>query len=464
MLFTDESTILNSFMRRISLTTVLIFCLLRVTAQQNVILEQIRTFSMFGPITNYWSLPEVRSTFISQLNNNLFKNRNAQVVDTTLNIVAFDDLRKISSAPILFSNSDSSTWHLYIDLYEFEPKTFYSAQPHYQLDSLLFKRAISVFQLGILIVDATKKIITNEMLTICVSPGSSSGFGISAKGLAVTTKGFTDMLNLGFSRVLNEKNEFELIEVKAGQPFYADNFILPMIGNYSITQTKTQKDIFSYDREGSAEMIRLGDRFYEELITKGKKKNIIDNTPLAVAINNTGNQNISDFVLLRQECRDVIRNKNYTLKLLTEINPDFRFITEADVFTQFLLGPVHVLLNETDTIAYFSITKNIGTPSKKVFYNKVTNGYDSSSVVMIGASPISKNIFYEYQIDGLIAGKPFSIRCSDGNSLKEISFDNKDIALAKGIFLPERFAIFDASLNTEILNQLLMIAFTSFYQ
>lgn len=451
-------------MRRISLIIILIVCLLRVTAQQNVILEQVRTFSMFGPITNYWPLPEVRSAFINQLNKNLLKNKNAQIADTTLNIVAFDDLRKITSDPILFTNADSSTLHLYIDLCEFEPNTFYSAQPRYQPDSLLFKRAISVFQLGILIVDASKKIVANDMLTICISPGSSSGFGILAKGLAVTTKGFTDMLNLGFSRVLNENNEFELIEVKAGQPFYADNFILPTISNYSIIQTKSQKDIFSYDRDGKAEMIRLGDRFYEELIIKGKKKNIVDDTPLAAAINNTGNQNISDFVLLRQECRDVIRNKNYTLKLLTEINPDFRFITEADIFTQFLSGPVHVLLNETDTVAYFSITKNIGTPSKKIFYNKVTNGYDSSSIVTISPSPISKNIFYEYQIDGLIAGKPFSIRCSDRNSLKEISLDSKDIALAKGIFLPERFAIFDASLDTEIFNQLLMIAFTSFYQ
>lgn len=419
---------------------------------------------MFGPIMHYWTLPEVRSGFINQLNKNLLKNRNAQVSDTAVNILEFDDLKKISTAPILFTNSDSTTWHLYIDLCEFEPNTFYSVQPQYQSDSLLFKRAISVFQLGVLIIDASKKIIANEMLTICVSPGSSSGFGVSAKGLAVTTKGFTDMLNLGFSRVLDEKNEFELIEVKAGQPFYADNFILPNISNYSVTQTKFQKDIFSYERDGKAEMIRLGDRFYEELITKGKKKNITDNTPLALAINSTGNQNISDFVQLRQECRDVIRNKDYSLKLITEINPDFRFITEADVFTQFLPGPVHVLLNNQDTIAYFSITKNIGIPSKKIFLNKISNGYDSSSVITIGASAISKNIFYEYQIDGLIAGKTFAIRCSDRNTLKEITFDGTDIAIAKGVFLPERFAFFDASLDTEILNQLLMIAFTGFYQ
>lgn len=451
-------------MRRIVLLTVLFLCLRQANAQRNVILEQVRTFSMVGPVMSYWSKPETRSSFISQLNKNLSNHKNAQVVDTTVRILPLADLKEVSTSNILFTVADSSTWHLYVDIYEFDPIIFYNSQPEYFGDSLLFKRAISIFQLGIILVDASKKIITNEVLTISVSPGSGNGFGITAKNLPLTTKGFSDMLNLGFARLLDEGNDDAMIEIKATQPFYADNFILPIISHHVVIQTKSQKDIFSYQREGQSEMIRLGDRFYEELITKGKKKNIVDNTPLAAAINATGNENVSDFVQLRQECRDVIRNKNYSLKLITEINPDFRFITEADVFTQFLLGPVHVLMNENDTVAYFSITKNIGIPSKKIFLDKVTNGYDSSSVITIASSPISRNIFYEYQIDGLLSGKTFSIRCSDRNSLKEISFDGKDIAIAKGVFLPERFAVFDASLETEILNQLLMIAFTSFYQ
>lgn len=451
-------------MRRIILFISVIACLSQANAQRNVILEQVRTFSMLGPVMSYWSRPETITSFITLLNKNLGHYRNAHVNDTSVRIIPLTDLNSISTSEIFFTNADTSTWHLYVDLYEFEPKAFYYSQPEYLGDSLLFKNATSVFRLGVVLADATKKIISTDVLTICVSPGSSSGFGITPKNLSLTTKGFSDMLNLGFARVLDQENDTDLIEIKAAQPFYADNFILPIISNYPVIQTRSQKDIFSYERGGNSEMIRLGDRFYEELITKGKKKNIPDNTPLAAAITATGNENASDFVQLRQECRDVIRNKNYTLKLLTEINPDFRFVTEADVFTQFLMGPVHVLLNDNDTLAYFSITKNIGTPSKRVFLNKITNGYDSSSIVPISMSATSKNVFYEYQIDGLIAGKPFSIRCSDNNSLKEISLDNKDVLIAKGVFLPERFAVFDASLNTEILNQLLMIAFTSFYQ
>lgn len=419
---------------------------------------------MLGPVMNYFSLPDTRAVFIKQLNDQLSSKKNARISDTSLRIVTLDQLKQYNTTNIYFTEADTNTHHLYIDMYEYEPNTFYYSQPQYLQDSLLFKRAKSVLQLAVLFADHEKKVISNEVLTICISPGSSSGFGIIPTTLALTPKGFTDILNLGIGRLLDEQNNTDMIEIKAPPPFYADNFILPEISKYPVTQTKSQKDIFSYERNGESEMIRLGDTFYEELIVKGKNKNIPDNSEMANAINATGNQGSSDFVQLRQECRDVLRDKNYTLKMVTEINPNFSFISQADVFTQFLPGLVHVLLKDTDTIARFTIHKNIGIPEKKIFVNKVSNGYDSSSVVNIGGSTAPRNVLFEYQINGLLGEQPFVIRCADRNSLKEIRFNDKEVAIAKGIYLPERIAVFDASLDTEKLNQLLMIAFSKFYQ
>lgn len=451
-------------MRKINLLILLLSCSLFANAQRNIILEQVRTFSMLGPVMNYFSLPNTRAVFIKQLNNQLLSKKNARISDTSLRIITLERLRQNNTTNVYFTEADTSTHHLYIDIYEYEPNTFYYSQPQYLQDSLLFKRAKSVLQLAVLFVNNQKAIIANEVLTICISPGNSNGFGIIPTTLAVTPKGFTDILNLGIGRLLDEENNADLIEIKAPPAFYADNFILPEISKYPVLQTKSQKDIFSYQRNGESEIIRLGDIFYEELVIKGKKKNVPDNSEAANAINATGNQNSSDFVQLRQECRDVIRDKNYTLKLITEINPNFSFISQADVFTQFLPGMIHVLLKDTDTVARFTIHKNIGIPEKKIFLNKVSNGYDSSSVVTIGSSTVSRNVFFEYQISGLLGEQPFVIRCADRNSLKEICFNDKEVAIAKGIYLPERIAVFDASLDTEKLNQLLMIAFSKFYQ
>ncbi len=450
-------------MRKFSLFILSITCLLSVCAQQNVILEQVRTFSMMGPVMNYFSLTDTRATFIKQLSNQLLIRKNATISDTTLRIVSIENLRQAGNTSIYFTSADTATLHLYIDIYEYEPFTFYSSQPQYLSDSLLFKRTKSILQLGVLFVNHEKKIISNEVLTICVSMGNGNGFGIIPTNLAVTPKGFTDILNLGIGRLLDEENSTDMIEIKATPAFYADNFILPEISKYPVIQTKAQKDIFSYQRNGEAEMLRFGDNFYEELIVKGKNKNISENTPIANVINATGNQNRSDFVQLRQECRDVIRDKNYSVKLITEVNPDFNFLSQADVFTQFLPGQVHVLLKDNDTIARFSIHKNIGIPEKKIFVNKISNGYDSSSVVTIEGVSKPRNMLFEYQIKGFLGNRAFVIHCADRNSLKLLRLDEKEIAIAKGKYLPERIAIFDASLETEKLNQLLMIAFCRFY-
>ncbi len=451
-------------MRKLNLLILSLICFFFATAQRNIILEQVRTFSMLGPVMNYFSLPDTRTVFIKQLNDQLLARKNARVNDTSLRIATFDNLNQYNNTDVFFTNADTNTHHLYIDIYEYEPNTFYYSQPQYLQDSLLFKRAKSVFQLGVLFVNHQRKIITSDVLTICISPGSSNGFGIIPTTLAVTPKGFTDILNLGIGRLLDEQNNSDMIEIKAPPAFYADNFILPEISKYPVLQTKSQKSIFSYQRNGESEMIRLGDTFYEELIVKGKKKNITDNSAVANIINATGNQHSSDFVQLRQEYRDVLRDKNYTLKLITEINPNFSFISQADVFTQFLPGPAHVLLKDNDTIARFTIHKNSGIPEKKIFLNKVSNGYDSSSVVPIGGPSAPRNVFFEYQLIGLLGEQPFIIRCTDRNSLKEIQLNDKEVAIAKGIYLPERIAIFDASLDSEKLNQLLMIAFSKFYQ
>lgn len=451
-------------MRKIYLFIVLLLHVFSAIAQKNTILEQVRTFSMHGPVMTYFSLPDTRSVFIKQLNDQLLSKKNARISDTSLRIIALDNINHNNTSNFYFTLADTNTLHLYIDIYEYEPNTFFFSQPHYLQDSLLFKRAKSVFTLAAMLVNHQKKIITNDVLTICVSQGNSNGFGLMPRNISLTPKGFTDMLNLGIGYLLDSTNNTEIMEVKAPPAFYADDFILPKINQYPVLQTKAQKNIFSYPLNAGLEMIRLGDTFYEELIVKGKKRNVTEHSSLAKSINETGNQNRSDFVQLRQECRDVLRDKNYTLKLVTEINPDFNFVSTADVFTQFLPGDIHVLLKDSDTIARFSIHKNIGIAEKKIFLNKISNGYDSSSVVTIGTPSVSKNVFYEYQIKGVLENVPFIIRCADRNNLKEIIYNEKEVALAKGLYLPERISIFDASLTPEKLNQLLMIAFSKFYQ
>jgi len=268
-----------------------------------------------------------------------------------------------------------------------------------------------------------------------------------------------------------------LMEIKAAPVFYADNFLLPIISNYPVIQVSNKNNIASYKRDQTDEIIRLGEPFYEELITKGKNKNVADKSIISTAINSTGRQNSSDFVHARQETRDVLRDKNYTLKMLIEINPIFNYKNEDEVFTGFMPDSLHFLLKDQDTIAKFKIIKNtglvvgdklvlktknigLGAENRTIYLNKLSNGYDSTSIYLMDPAEVSRKIFSEYVITGLIHNQPFTIMCSNRNTLKEFYLNQDNIAVAMGKFLPERIAVFDASLDKEILNQLMMIGFS----
>lgn len=468
-------------MRKFYFIIVCIVFLLSASAQKKVILEEFGTFSMVSPVMEYFKHEETKSIFLKHLNNNLLKHRNAQLVDQELRTTVVPELKKNGSRNRPFTVADSSTWHMYLDLFEFETNTFYYVHPEYREDSALFKRTVSVFDLAVFLTNSKKEIILNEIITVCVTRGSSNGFGIQASTPSLSNKGFTDMLNLALERLLDSENKIGMLEVKAAPVFYVDNFLLPIISNYPVIQVNNKNNIASYKRDQADEIIRMGEPFYEELITKGKNKNVADKSIIGTAINSTGRQNSSDFVQSRQETRDVLRDKNYTLKMLIEINPIFNYTNEDEVFTGFMPDSLHFLLKDQDTIAKFKIIKNtslvlgnklvlkvnstdLGIENRMIYLNKLSNGYDSTSIFVINPDNVTRKIFSEYVITGLIHNQPFTIMCSNRNTLKEFYLNQNNVAVAMGKFLPERIAVFDASLDKEILNQLMMIGFSRLFR
>lgn len=468
-------------MRKFYFIIALIVYLLPASAQKKVILEQFGTYSMASPVMDYFKHEEIKSVFLKQLNNNLLKHRNAQLVDQELRTTIAPKVKKSGAFNLPFTTADSSTWHMYLDLLEVATNIFYFVHPEFKEDSALLKRTVSVFDLQVLLINSKKEIILKELLTVCVTRGNSNGFGIQASALPLSNKGFTDMLNLAFERLLDPENKIGMLEIKAAPVFYVDNFLLPAISSYPVIQVSNKNDIASYKRDETDEVIRLGETLYDELLTKGKNKNVADKSILSTAINSTGRQSSSDFVQLRQESRDVLRDKNYTLKLLIEINPIFNYTNEDEVFTSFMPDSLHFLLKDEDTIAKFKIIKNtglvagnklilkvnnadLGVENRMIYLNKLSNGYDSTSIFLMHPDNVTKKIFSEYVITGLIHNQPFTIMCSNKNSLKEFYLNQNNIAVAMGKFLPERIAVFDASLDKEILNQLMMIGFSRLFR
>jgi hypothetical protein len=456
-------------MRKLILFLAVVFCMHIASAQKKIVLEKLRCLSSTGPTMSYLKDEGIRKMIARQLSQTLVQLGYPALADSNrlTNLEFPARITDLNTNDISFSSNDTSDLHLYLDFYEVSPDAYFSAFAQPTGDTSMFSRARSVFLLRAGIFNSNKKQLFAEELNVVISGAESIGIGIpyytKIGQLSLTQKGFTELFRSSMQILLDPNNQLSMIEMKASPAFIVDDYILPKILNRPRTFITSNKNISRYTYNNKTEMLRLGDAMYEEIILKGKKalKYPDDITEM---IKSRVNYINSDFVFLRQECRDVIRDKNYLIKLCAQIDPQ-NMREEPYTFTNFLPLDFHYLLLENDTVAKFTIQNNVVDDTKKIYPAKVSNGIDSSSIFTITVAQQPYAVRYEYVVKGMIAKKQFTIKCSGNrNMIKEIYLGDQLVCIAQGKFSPEKFVVFDASLSSEILNPLLMIGFNRFFE
>ncbi|MDB5211138.1 MAG: hypothetical protein JWQ30_1965 [Sediminibacterium sp.] len=459
-------------MRKIILFLLLILCARVVQAQKNIVLEKMRCFSATGITMNYFKDEAIRKTIAAQLSKTLLQHHHLSLTDTSTlpNIEYLNSVGNLPPVDLAFTRDDSRL-HLYIDLFEIEPSTFFAYPDNIPGDTTIKERAKSVFLIKGSLINSDKTIAFSEQLNVVVSAAETQSMGIvyryfggdgRLRQIVTPPKAFMELFKAATNILFNPANQLEMVEIKASPAYFAENFIIPNIFNQPKIFVSTIKNISTYNYAGSAEMIRLGPALYEEVMLKGKNPQKYPND-ITTAIKNTAHYAGSDFVFLRQDCRDVIRDKNYLLKLTTQVDPENMQMAPF-TFTNFLTGKFHYLFQEKDTIARFNILKRIPDESKKLYPNRISNGNDTSFFTVSTANPEAR-VTYDYVATGTIGNQNFTIKCSGfTNTVKEIYLGNKLICIAQGKFSPEKFVVFDASLSPELLNQLFMIGFNRFFE
>lgn len=448
--------------------TILILLLLFVNlfsrAQKPVVLDHLRCWSTQGPIMQYWHSAAVQKSFAHQLQVGLQKYHGASFNEASpLPIrlpVTQEDFAKSAPSPII---SDTSTLHLHLDISETSAEAYFTKYKDSFDDSLLIQRTKSVFQL-FAVISFKDSIVYNSSLDIFISKGSSMGMGIVSNTVGLTPTGFSEMLKAGLGILLDPAKGLGQIEVKAAPAYLLDNYIFPLTTKQPRIFVTSNKGISQFTYLDNPEMIRQGQEIYEAIRLKGKNPDKLPSY-MEEAIRNTTNFAGSDYVYLRQEGRDVIRNRNYLLKLLVQVNPDAMPDIPLMVFDNYIRGPVHHLISEKDTLARFGIEKMVKNEVLKIYPASISNGYDSSAIFHFDNTLPQWPVVYDYVVSGNIMGHVFAIKCSGmRNTLKEIFLDEKLVCIAQGKHSVEKFVVFDASLSPELLNPLFLIGFNVFFE
>jgi hypothetical protein len=450
-------------MKKTLLTLLICFFVQILPAQTRIILEELRCASL-SPTMVYWKNEEVRKTFAGQLNALLLKHWHLPLADTTtLNIRDLNEELKNQKQTQTIVYTDTPELHMFLEVFESSPAAFFNAASLTKEDSLLMKSTKTVFFLRVILNKGPMNIVLKDTLDILVSTGTSPGIGIESPLVAMMPKGFTEMLKSGFDILLNPENDITQIQMKIAPAFISDNYVTSNAQKRPRVYVTVKKDISTYAFNDKREMIRMGEAVYEEIKLKGKKTE-----PLAPAmmdaIRNTAHYPISDYVFLKQDWRDVGEDRNYLLKMLVQIDPENPSRTLQHALTNFVAGNFHYLLHEKDTVAFFSVKTRVPDPARKLYANRVSNGFDSLSIPIV-AQENQWPFLYDYVVTGKISGQDFTIKCGGyGNTLKEIYLKDKFVAIAQGKFSPEKFVVFDASLSPELLKPLFMIGFNRFFE
>ena len=449
-------------MKRLMYICLLLLAGFRVPAQNKVIVESIRSFSMFGPSMYYLEDTAVQSSIKNKLSAILDKYYNLSLSNQSLPIENYTSTEALKNNVGKFSNTDTSTWHLFVEVYEYDPISFLTGSALEAPDSTIISGASSIFQISCILTNGLQEIVSNQSVFSAITNTETAGFGIRPKNIFLTKKSFASVIQVGLQMSLNPDNETLVADIKAPAVYYADNFMMSQIQNTSKIFVQTIKDSWSFNLLGNTEVLRMGEQLFDEIWIKRKLVDSSASELLIKKMKETGNTASSDFIYLRQECRDVYQDKNYTIKIATEIDPYSQATSKKEIFSDFLPGPLHMMLHGKDTTAVFSIQKNTGDHYKQVYLDKTTNGIDSSSTAKVSKNDYPFQITYDYQLSGKIRDAYFTVRSFWNHEIKEIYLNNTLIATVKGKTDPENFIITKDFTDATMMKELLLIAYNKF--
>jgi hypothetical protein len=449
-------------MKKLVYLLLFICIVFKLPAQNKVVVEAIRSFSMFGPSMYYLEDTAVQLGIKSKLSVILNKNYKLLLSNETLPIENYTSTAALKNNTIKFSIADTSTWHLFIEVYEYDPTSFIEGSAFEAPDSVIIAGASSIFQISCILTNGVQEIISNQTVFAAISNTETAGFGIRPKNIFLTKKSFASVIQVGLQMALNPDNETLLADIKAPAVYYADNFMMGHLKNTSKIVVNTVKDTWGYTIIGNQELLRMGQQLFDEIWVKRKLVDSSASPLLLKKIKETGNTASSDFIYLRQECRDVYQDKNYTIKIATEIDPYSTASSEKELFSDFLTGEVHLMLEGKDTVAIFSITKHKGDPYKRIYMDETTNGIDSSSIAKVSKKEFPFQVGYDYQLTGKIRGERFTVQSFWNHEMKEMYLNNKLVGIVNGKTDPENFVIDNDLSNASIIKELLLIAYNKF--
>jgi hypothetical protein len=440
------------------------FCIATIGQSNQVTFEQVQMYSSIQPEGKYWhpTTSQVQA-FASILDTALFNPLQLQRdkhYNTKIKIL--NKSNQIGKIVIDWSQSPSSAFHAYLEIYELQTaQTFSNSMVNIVIPK---KDSIqSTWFLTCTILDETKKPIFQKTILIGMIPITNQGIGYPMNIPVSPPTSLFKAIQSGVSYFDKNGEALSYIEAKVPLSFAADNFTMPLLQAKPRITVDTSKDFFQFTQNNSRVVLRTPNAVMQKIDTKDKTTNNPFYTILP-EIKKRTNTLFKEYYQTIQPLRNVSENKDYSLEAYIEFNPMIDPELRATPPIRFLPDSIHKIYADTNLIGRFKVIEQPVNTGWMFNSNKIYNGFDTSSMYTLNTNYPKGVISISKSVEGTIGQDRFKILFNNEIDVKMIYLNNQPILAAKGRNKPNFLIPIEQVNQNSIYALLLLIAYSEIFQ
>ena len=439
-------------------------CIATIGQSNLVTFEQVQMYSSIQPEGKYWHPTTTQvQAFASILDTALFNPLQLQR-DTSFatKIKILNKSNQIGKLVIDWSQSQSSDFHAYLEIYELQPEQTFSNS---MVNIIIPKKDSiqSTWFLTCTILDATKKPVFQKTILIGMIPIANQGIGYPMNLPVSPPKSLFKAIQSGVSYFDKDGEELAYIEAKVPISFASDNFTMPLLQAKPRITVDTSKDFFQFTENSSRVVLRVPTAMMQKIDTKDKTTNNPFFTILP-EIKKRTNTLFKEYYQAIQPLRNTSENKDYSLEAYIEFNPLIDPELRATPPIRFLPDSIHKIYADTNLIGRFKVIEQPANTGLMFNSNKIYNGYDSSSMYTLNTNYPKGVISISKSVEGTIGKDTFKILFNNEIDVKIIYVNNVAIMAAKGRSKPNYLIPLAQVNQSPISSLLLLIAYSEIFQ
>jgi hypothetical protein len=439
-------------------------CINSFGQSNQVTFEQVQMYSSIQPNAKYWQPTTTQVQNFAQLLDSALFNPLQIKRDTSFStkIKILTKSNQIGKIVIDWSQSTSSDFHAYLEIYELQPEQTFSNS----LVNIVIPKKDSIQSTWFLtctILDQNKTPVFQKTILIGMIPITNQGIGYPINVPVTTPKSLFKAIQSGVSYFDKDGEELAYIEAKVPISYASDNFMMPLLHAKPRIAVDTSKDFIQFTQNNSRIVLRTPSANMQKIDTKDKTSN---NPFFAILpeIKKRSNTLFKEYYQTLQPLRNVSENKDYTLEAYIEFNPMVDPELRATPPIRFLPDSVHKIFADTNLIGRFKVLEQPANTGMLFNSNQIYNGFDSSSLYTLNTNYPKGVVTISKSIEGTIGKDAFKILFNNDIDVKLIYINNVAIMAAKGRNKPNYLIPIQQVYPSSLTSLLLLIAYSEIFQ